>query len=347
MTICFEGRRFELEPGETVLEGIERNGASLPAFCRRGICQACLIKARSGEVPAAARRGLKDGLLRQGLFLACLCQPTEDLELERHGTSAEFPTRVERVERLSEQVLLVLLAAPAGFSHRAGQFVQLARSDGLMRPYSIASLPGGALELHVELLPGGAMSRWLATATGEPLSLRGPFGECFYLPDEPERPLVLAGTGTGLAPLLGIARDAIAAGHRGPIELHHGSHRRDGLYLWTELEALARDAPQLRLMGSVLDPTGLEATSISSGVAADLPENVTPANVAPERASPRVAVRRIDDALSSAHIPWSVARVYLCGNHDLVRRLQKKAYLAGASLARIHADAFVAPGARA
>lgn len=343
MTIYFEGRRFELEPGETVLEGIERNGSSLPAFCRRGICQACLVQARSGEVPAAAQRGLKDGLRRQSLFLACLCQPSGDLELVRHGSSAVFPTRVERVERLSEQVLRVLLAAPAGFSYRAGQFVQLARSDGLMRPYSIASLPGGPLELHVELLPGGAMSRWLATAAGEPLSLRGPFGECFYLPDEPERPLLLAGTGTGLAPLLGIARDAIAAGHRGIIELHHGSRRRDGLYLWTELEALARDAPQLRLCGSVLESAGVDAAHVS----VDLPMNGAPANVAPESASGRVAVRRIDDALSSADIAWSVARVYLCGNHDLVRRLQKKAYLAGASLARIHADAFVAPGARA
>lgn len=343
MTICFEGRRFELEPGETVLEGIERNGSSLPAFCRRGICQACLIKARSGEVPAAAQRGLKDGLRGQALFLACLCLPAGDLELERHGSSAAFPTRVERVERLSEQVLRVLLTAPEGFSYRAGQFVQLARSDGLMRPYSIASLPGGPLELHVELLPGGAMSRWLATATGEPLSLRGPFGECFYLPDELDRPLLLAGTGTGLAPLLGIARDAIASGHRGSIELHHGSRRRDGLYLWTELEALARDAPQLRLSGSVLDPAGVDAPHLT----AEHPENAARANVAPGNASDRVAVRRIDDALASADIPWALARVYLCGNHDLVRRLQKKAYLAGASLARIHADAFVAPGARA
>jgi CDP-4-dehydro-6-deoxyglucose reductase, E3 len=343
MTICFEGRRFELEPGETVLEGIERNGASLPAFCRRGICQACLIKARRGDVPAAAQRGLKDGLRRQALFLACLCQPSGDLDLERHGSSVAFPTRVERVERLSEQVLRVLLAAPVGFSHRAGQFVQLARSDGLMRPYSIASLPGGPLELHVELLPGGVMSRWLATAAGEQLSLRGPFGECFYLPDEPDRHLLLAGTGTGLAPLLGIARDAIAAGHRGIIELHHGSRRRDGLYLWTELEALARDAPQLRLSGSVLEPAAVEAAHLT----ADHPANVAPANVAPEHASDRVAVRRIDDALASSDILWGDARVYLCGNHDLVRRLQKRAYLAGASLARIHADAFVAPGARA
>jgi ferredoxin-NADP reductase/ferredoxin len=335
MTICFEGQRFELEPNETVLEGIERNGGNLPAFCRRGICQACLIRARSGEVPAAAQRGLSDGRRQQSLFLACLCRPSGDLELERHGSSAVHSTRVERVEQLSEQVLRVTLTAPAGFEHRAGQFVQIERSDGLMRPYSIASLPGEPLELHVELLPGGAMSRWLATATGEPLRLRGPFGECFYLPDEPDRPLLLAGTGTGLAPLLGVARAAIAAQHRGVIDLHHGSRRRDGLYLWAELEALARDAPQLRLTGSVLEGADLE------------PESVAPESVEPASASGRVAARRIDDALSSANGPWSEARVYLCGDYEVVRRLQKRAYLAGASLARIHADAFVAPGTRA
>src|SRR5690606_28978922 len=125
---------------------------------RRGVCQACLVKARRGDVPPAAQRGLKDGLRLQSLFLACLCQPEGDLELERHGDAQPFPTRVERVERLSEQVLRVLLTAPEGLRYQAGQFVQLTRSDGLMRPYSIASLPGGPIELHVARLPGGAMS---------------------------------------------------------------------------------------------------------------------------------------------------------------------------------------------
>lgn len=324
MAIRFEGQRFELHAGETVLEGIERQGSSLPSFCRRGVCQACLVKAKSGAVPAAAQRGLKDGLRQQALFLACLCQPSGDLEVERIDGGATFPTRVERVERLSEQVLRVMLAAPEGFSHRAGQFVQLQRSDGLMRAYSIASLPGGPLELHVERLPGGAMSRWLQTATGEPLTLRGPFGECFYLSDEPDRPLCLAGSGTGLAPLLGVLRAAIAARHRAPIQLHHGSRQREGLYFWEELAALARAAPQVELWGSVLEE--------------------------PARREPcddeRIAVRPLDDALLGADVAWREARVYLCGNYDLVRRLQKRAYLAGASLARIHADAFFAPGAR-
>jgi ferredoxin-NADP reductase len=39
-------------------------------------------------------------------------------------------------------------------------------------------------------------------------------------------------------------------------------------------------------------------------------------------------------------------RVYLCGNPELVRKLQRKLYLAGVPLARIHADPFVGPPIR-
>lgn len=327
MAIRFEDQTIELLPDETVLEAIERAGSSLPSFCRRGVCQTCLVKATRGAVPAAAQKGLKDALRRQALFLACVCKPSEDLDVERHGSSEKYPTRIARVERLSEGVLRVFVEAPPGLDYQAGQFIQLERaSDGLTRPYSIASLPGGALELHVALRPGGAMSHWLRGAEGQPVLVQGPFGECFYFADEPERPLCLAGTGTGLAPLLGVLRAALAARHRGPIRLYHGSLRREGLYLWDELEALARATPQLRLVGSVLQGTRE-------------PQREWDDLRGPIRVEPLDTTLFADGALTGAE------RVYLCGDPELVRQLQKKVYLAGVPLARIHADAFVPPAA--
>ena len=257
MLIHFEGQAIEVAPGETVLQCIERHGGTLPAFCRRGVCRTCLVKARSGSVPPAAQKGLKEALRLQGLFLACQCEPSEDIELERYGSSAVYDSRVERVERLSERVLRVHLSAPEGSRiSRGNSSSSSARGTASVAP-TLASLPGAALELHVALLPGGLMSQWLVGATGEPVRLRGSFGECHYLPGELERPLCLAGTGTGLAPLLGILRAALAAGHRGPIRLYHGSVQRSGLYLWDELMAFERAAPQLRVTGSVLEgPAG-------------------------------------------------------------------------------------------
>lgn len=326
MFVHFEGEAIALSPGETVLQGIERHGATLPAYCRRGVCRACMVKARRGTVPAAAQRGLKDAHRHQGLFLACQCQPTEDLELERCDGGESRLSRVERVERLAEGVLRVFLSAPEGLAYQAGQFIQLERpADGLSRAYSIASLPGGALELHVAMRAGGAMSSWLAQAAGERVSMKGPFGECHYLAGEPERPLCLAGSGTGLAPLLGVMRAAIAAGHRGPIRLYHGSVRRSGLYLWDEVTTLARGRANLRVTGSLLE-----------GAARDV-----------ELEDGAIRLQPLDAAIAADGPPHPDERVYLCGHPDLVRTLQKKFYLAGVPLARIHADAFVAPGAPA
>lgn len=326
MFVHFEGEAIALSPGETVLQGIERHGATLPAYCRRGVCRACLVKARRGTVPPAAQRGLKESHRHQGLFLACQCQPTEELELERCGGGEAWPSRVQRVEPVADGVLRVFLSEPEGLVYRAGQFIQLERpGDGLSRAYSIASLPGGAIELHVAMLAGGAMSSWLARAADEPVLLKGPFGECHYLAGEPERPLCLAGSGTGLAPLLGVVRAAIAAGHRGPIRLYHGSVRRSGLYLWDEMTALARGRANLRVTGSLLE-----------GTASDV-----------ELGGGSITLQPLDAAIAADGPPHADERVFLCGHADLVRTLQKKFYLAGVPLARIHADAFVAPGARA
>ncbi|HKO94126.1 MAG TPA: 2Fe-2S iron-sulfur cluster-binding protein, partial [Polyangiaceae bacterium] len=165
MRIDFEGTAYELSPGEPLLSGLERRGVQLPSFCRTGVCQTCLVKAKRGRPPPLSQVGLKEVWVAQGLFLACMCVPEEPLEIERCEAASSFDSRIERVEQLSPSVLRVELQAPAGFEYRAGQFVQLERASGVMRPYSLASVPGSdRLELHVALFPGGEMSQWLITA---------------------------------------------------------------------------------------------------------------------------------------------------------------------------------------
>jgi CDP-4-dehydro-6-deoxyglucose reductase len=322
MAIVFEGKAIELLPGETVLGGIERQGGEVPFFCRRGVCQACVLRATKGNVPALAQKGLREAHRRQAYFLSCVCEPSEDLEVERCGLSERVASRIASVEPLSADVLLVRLAAPDGFSYRAGQYLQLERADGLMRPYSIASLPGDSIELHVARLPAGQMSGWLAGAVGEPVGIRGPFGECSYVNDELDRPLLLAGTGTGLAPLIGVVRAALAAGHRAAIRLYHGSPARAGLYLWHELAQLAAQSEALSVVGSVL-----------SGEP-EAPGRVTIVNTP------------LDQLVLGSGVAWPDQRVYLCGHPELVQKLQRKIYIAGGALERIHVDPFVAPGAR-
>jgi CDP-4-dehydro-6-deoxyglucose reductase len=305
--VHFAGTPYDLLPGETLLAGLARQGVMIPSFCRTGVCQTCLVRATSGQPPRQSQAGVADALVQRGCFLACQCVPDGPLEVE--------PSDLE---------------VPEGFEFRAGQFVQLEREGGVTRPFSIASLPGsGHIELHVLLRPGGLMSQWLRWAENQPITLRGPFGECFYFENEPERPLLLAGTGTGLAPLLGVTRAALAAGHRGPIHLYHGSTTRDGLYLFDELRALTGSAPRLRVFGSVLSSAGEPA-----GAARDAADGGSRCVLHHEA---------LDKLILGDSLDFFQCRVYLCGDPELVQRMRKRIYLSGAPQGRIHCDPFVAP----
>ncbi|MFM8331405.1 MAG: FAD-binding oxidoreductase [Candidatus Methylumidiphilus sp.] len=321
MTILrYREQCFPLEPNQSVLDCLSGHGVPVPYSCRVGVCQTCLLRATAGTPPPTAQAGLKDSLKLQNYFLACVCQPTEDLSVALPDDDAQPTTQaiVRALELLNHDILRVELQCPDGFTYRAGQFINWvwAQDPTQVRSYSLASVPGldRHIQLHVRRLPRGRVSGWIhdALKVGQQVDIRGPAGDCLYAPGKPEQALLLVGTGTGLAPLYGIARDALAQGHSGPIRLFHGSHDADGLYLAEELRALQRQHANFAYVPCL------------SGAA------VPPGHVA-GRAN-EAALREIPHLKG-----W---RVYLCGHPDMVKATKKKAFLAGASMQDIHADAF-------
>jgi CDP-4-dehydro-6-deoxyglucose reductase len=317
--VRFRGRELRLARGETVLECFERHGIALASSCRSGVCQSCLVKATDGPVPPAAQVGLKPAWQRQGYLLACLCRPEASLTVEGLDAADTFETRVLRAAPLAPGVAGVWLEMPAGFSYLPGQFVHVIRpEDGLVRPYSIASTPeDGVLELHVAVRENGRMSQWLPSAVGARVQIRGPLGECTYPEGAPARPMLLAATGTGLGPLLGVVRCALAAGHHGPIRLYHAARTPTGLYAANALRALARRTPNVQVVmcAGAPDPR-------------DAPDG-------------DVRFQRLEDAIVEDQPDLAGWQVFLCGSPGAVRTLKKRAYLGGAALADIHADPFV------
>jgi CDP-4-dehydro-6-deoxyglucose reductase len=311
----YSGGVYETAPGESVLDALLRSGVEVSNSCRAGSCQSCLLRAAEGAVPEAAQKGLKSTLVEQGYFLSCVCRPEADLVLEPAG-GLDVPAVIAGLERLTPTVLRVRLRPEAPFSYRPGQYVTLRRHDGLARSYSLASLPADdAIELHVRRAPAGRMSGWLFEDAREnqPVTLRGPAGDCFYTAGNPEQPLLLAGTGTGLAPLLGICRDALRQGHRGLIRLYHGALNPAGLYLREELTALAAGSPNLEYKPVTLE--GGEAEGIATGA--------------------------LDQVIARDQPKLTGWRGYVCGDPAIVRLLQKKLFLAGIGSREIFADAFV------
>jgi len=321
-----QSKSFTLEPGESVLSALLRHGVAVPNSCRAGACQSCMMRATAGTPTPDSQKGLKDAQRVKGLFLACACVPTSDLTVRfaDGDTASRAKGVIRRVDRLSHDVARVLIETKEPVSYFPGQFLNLVRSDGLVRSYSLASLhsPAGvapgddALELHVRRVRGGQMSEWLHgdDVVGETVELHGPMGDCFYVAGRPEQPILLIGTGTGLAPLYAIVRDALRHGHTGPIRLYHGARGPAGLYLIDELRALAA-----RHTDFAYTPCVLEG----------------PADDAAVRVGPIDQVVLADTPKLTGH------RVFLCGDPTIVTALRKRVFLAGANMKDIYADAFV------
>lgn len=242
-TVQYLNRTFPCGENQTVLDVLLENGQDVPHSCKVGVCVTCIMQVVEGDVPAQAQAGLRQSLAAQGYFLPCVCQPTTDMRISDTDQQALYsPATVHSIEYLPRDICRIFLEPATPLYYHAGQFINLRREDGLARSYSLASVPSldGPLEIHVKRLKQGQMSNWLMSELkpGQHLSIQGPSGNCFYQPGRPEQNMLLIGNGTGLAPLIGIARDALSAGHTGPIRLYHGSQAAAGLYLGDSLRAL-------------------------------------------------------------------------------------------------------------
>jgi CDP-4-dehydro-6-deoxyglucose reductase len=317
-TLGYKDRRFELLAGETVLDGLLRNGVEVPHSCRSGICRSCTMVASSGSVPESAQTPLREVERRQGMFLACMCRPEGDLELRNLDDQATTPAEIVEVARLSDSVVRLRLQPEQPFIYEAGQYVSLQRADGLTRSYSLASVPSeGWLELHLRRLPNGRMSTWAyeEARAGMKVSLRGPYGSCCYVAEPADAPILMVGVGTGLAPLWGVIRQALASGHAGPITLFRASLEPKGLYMNEQLRELAQAHPQLQIRSCVLRGGGGEFEEGSVDALA----------VQHLKATSNIA----------AHL------AFVCGDAEIVQRTRRGLFMAGVSPRRILVDAFV------
>ncbi|MFW2374290.1 MAG: 2Fe-2S iron-sulfur cluster-binding protein [Gammaproteobacteria bacterium] len=319
MDILFEDKQITLSAGQTVLSALLDHGYDIPNSCRAGLCQSCLMQAVDGQVPDDAQQGLKDTLKAQGYFLACSCQPIGPMVVTLPAANSLRQT-VSVLEHtlLNHDVVRLRMKAENDFGYRAGQYTTLWHPDNIGRSYSFASTPqlDDYLEFHVRRVDGGQVSSWLfdSVKVGDSLQIQSAAGDSFYLPGKPEQRLILAATGTGLSPLIGIARDALQQGHQGDIHLFHGATNMDGLYLHQDLLDMAQQHKQFHYHASVLD-----IDNIHSNVSTAPVEKLV-LTVAPNLAE---------------------CKIHLCGAPDLVNSLKKKLFLSGASISNIYTDPFI------
>ena len=245
VTLQPSGQKFQVEDGETVLAAALRQGYVLPYSCKNGVCGSCKGKILAGTVDYGVyqHKTLTDEERAQGKALFCQAKPLTDLVLEARTLGAakdiqikKLPCRVQKMERLADDVMALYLKLPANekLNFLAGQYIEFLLKDGGRRSFSMANPPHDAelIQLHVRHVAGGQFTDHVFNKMKERDILRceGPLGT-FFLREDSDKPIVFVASGTGFAPIKAVIEHALHKGIKRQMTLYWGGRRPKDLYM--------------------------------------------------------------------------------------------------------------------
>ena len=215
------GREFLVDAVESILNCALRQRILLQYGCRNGRCSSCKYFLIEGDVDFgnASPYSLSESEKEEGWALLCQARPLSDLVIRDQDVSDRDPSPLISPENRSAEVATVRQMTPSLWVFQLaldrpllfypGQFIEIEipHRPGSWRCYSIASSPArpDRIELVVKRIAGGAFSgvdRFFVP--GLKLKIRGPYGESYLRASD--RPVILAATGSGIAPMLAMLR---------------------------------------------------------------------------------------------------------------------------------------------
>lgn len=328
VTLQPSGHSFEGFGDETLLASALEAGLHLPYGCRNGACGACKGKVLEGDFDhgPAQDHALTAEERAAGLALMCCAKPKSDLVVECREAAAEgdipvktLPARVQKLEKLAPDVMLMQLKLPANerLQFLAGQYVEFLLKDGKRRAFSIANAPQDDefIELHVRLVPGGQFTGHVfgAMKEREIVRIEGPHGS-FHLQELSQKPVILLAGGTGFAPIKAIVEHTIHNKIARPMTLYWGSRDRAGLYLPELPRRWAAEHPHIRYVPVLSEPAAADAWDGRTGLA--------------------------HQAVLEDHADLSSFQVYACGAPAMIDAAKRDFCARGLPAEEFFADAF-------
>lgn len=224
------GHEVICDSGDTVLSALEKAGYIMPNNCRAGACGECKTKVLDGafDQGMVLDMALSQEDRANGYGLMCMAKPlTASLDIEFGTIDALqklFPPRefvpfivTDKVMRTPTMVEMQLRPLGENLRFWPGQYVMIGdeRVGAPLRSYSIANAPrpDGELHLLITKVEGGRTSTWVheKVSVGDQLLVHGPYGT-FVGDPSVETPVLCLASGSGLAPILGLADGALRRG---------------------------------------------------------------------------------------------------------------------------------------
>lgn len=223
LRIADTDQSFTCPDDDTVLRAALRAGLSFPYECNVGSCGSCRFELIEGEVgmawPEAPAWNDRDRERKR--YLGCQARAHGDCVIKYRQTDKYLPphiprkvaARLEAVRAITHDISEFRFALAAPLTFEPGQYVLL-QLPGVTGPraYSMSSVAGDGLhlDLQVRRIDAGKGSPVLfGLSIGSEVGIDGPYGMAWLRRDAPRDILCLAG-GSGLAPMISIARGAMA-----------------------------------------------------------------------------------------------------------------------------------------
>jgi len=318
-SLKFNGTVYNCLQNETVLDALLRQNVTIPHSCKKQNCLSCMMQSLNGPPPPNSQSKLKETLRLQNNFLACACVPANNMEIalnQENLLTRSVITSVVEMNDLNCNVLELVLQCATPINFFAGQSVLLLNNENAGEKFLISSPSSakttGKIEIHVDRNDNSIFSQWLRKnlTIGDKLNACFVGGEMFYVPGQPNQPLLLVGWQHGLSAIIGVVQDIFEFNHSGSVYLFHSVDTRENLYFESQLRQIGDYFPNFHYVPCVeaaTNPTHDYTGNINEVIPKTLPNLAN----------------------------W---KIFLCGTKDQVHRLQRYAYLAGASMKDIYLE---------
>jgi toluene monooxygenase electron transfer component len=217
------GESYRCAADDTLLRAGLRAGLGLPYECNSGACGTCKVELLAGQIESLRpdAPGLAERDRAKHRVLACQAQPRGECAIKVRLRPENVPVhrpkrfraRLESTRELTHDIREFTFGAADAPGFLPGQYA-LFYLPGLAVPrtYSMSNVDDGSgrWQFIVRRVQGGTGTRTLFdnVPVGAGVEIDGPYGLAYLRPESP-RDIVCIGGGSGLAPMLSIARGAV------------------------------------------------------------------------------------------------------------------------------------------
>jgi toluene monooxygenase electron transfer component len=282
---------FECRADDTISRAALRAGLGMPYECNVGSCGSCKVELLSGEINSAwtDAPALSERDRAKNRVLGCQAHPLGDCTIKVRLAGQYLPVHrpvqfsavLVAVRDITHDIREFRLQTGASTPFLPGQYALLAL-PGVpgQRAYSMSNVVAAdnarQWEFQIKRMPGGKGTSVLfdQLKVGDEIAMDGPFGSAYLREDSPRDVVCISG-GSGISPMLSIARAMMHSPAMSARKLHffYGGRALRDLCGEAELRELPGYGERLRYHPSLSMP---EDGSAWGGHCGFVHENVLP-----------------------------------------------------------------------